>query len=167
MTKSHLISCRRPTRPMPTAYTRTYTRIRIRTHSRTHLHTQANTHVYTPVKCAPPPPPTKAHFLLADAPGGCMSVCVYCCLSMCIRVYVYLYTHLLTYKNLGIPPILLSSVPGSSQLCEADSNDFVVQSSVEWGMSIYSSLRATYKSIASFSMTFLSMAFLLGLLCHY
>ena len=140
MTKSHLISCRRPTRPMPTAYTRTYTRIRIRIHLRTHT----NTHVYTPVKCAPPPPPTKAHILLADAPGGCMSVCVcvYCCLSTYIRVYVYLYTHLRSYKNLGIPPILLSNVHGSLLLCEADSNDFVVQSSVEWGMSIYSSLRA-------------------------
>ena len=87
MTKSHLISCRRPTRPMPTAYTRTYTRIRIRIHLRTHT----NTHVYTPVKCAPPPPPTKAHILLADAPGGCMSVCV--CIAVFLRIYVYLYTH--------------------------------------------------------------------------
>ena len=98
VTKSHLISCRRPTRPMPTAYTRTYTRIRIRIHLRTH----ANTHVYTPVKCAPPPPPTKAHILLADAPGGCMSVCE--CIAVFLRTFVYLYTHLRSYKNLGIPP---------------------------------------------------------------
>ena len=130
MTKSHLISCRRTTRPMPTAYTRMYTCIRIRIH--------ANTHVYTPVKCAPPPPPTKAHFLLADAPGGCMSVCVYYCLCTYVRVFVFTFARI--QESRYFPPP--SNVHGSSLVCEADSNDFVVQSSVEWGMSIYSSLRA-------------------------
>ena len=94
----------------------------------------------------------------------CMSVCEcvplislntkYACISVFVCFYILPVVQLQCsferlYKNFAISPNLLPvkrcmqcCIYGSLLLCERHSNDFVVQSTVQWGMSIYSSLRA-------------------------
>ena len=93
----------------------------------------------------------------------CMSVCEcvalislntkYACISVFVCFYILPVVQLQCsferlYKNFAISPLPPSSetvqccIHGSLLLCERHSNDFVVQSTVQWGMSIYSSLRA-------------------------
>ena len=156
VTKSHLISCRLPGQ------------CRSRTHLCSQLytrkHTQRHVCVYARAHRSPPPPPTKAHFLLADAPGGCVYVSVWVCssdfakyeirmyFSICVLLHLtcsttamLIWTLVQEFCYFPHPPsseTVQCCIYGSLLLCERHSNDFVVQSTVQWGMSIYSSLRA-------------------------
>ena len=107
VTKSHLISCRLA-RPMQIPNTLVFTIVHTQTHTETrtcvctytlvftivHMETHTERHVlrvYARAHRSPPPPPTKAHFLLADAPGGCVYVSVWVCSSDFAKYEIRMY----------------------------------------------------------------------------
>ena len=170
MTKSHLISCRLA-RPMQIPNTLVFTIVHKQRHTCVHNCTQANIHrdtyyVYMHVHTDRRHRRQLKLTSCWPTPRGavCMSVCEcvalislntkYACISVFVCFYILPVVQLQCsferlYKNFAISPNLLPvkrcmqcCIYGSLLLCERHSNDFVVQSTVQWGMSIYSSLRA-------------------------